>query len=374
MDMFALLGFGYLALFLVTVILPWVNRARIGALKAEVAALRLTVRALAARLEDEASGPVADAPPEPAPEPEAAAAVPPASQAPGSKAEDGRIHQPPAAPPPPDQPRKRIFAFRPGLELQLGARLPVWVGGIALALAGFFLVKYSIDQNLLTPAVRVILGGLLGLGLLASGHWVRGRQSFANGRRIAQSLSGAGLAVLYLALYAATSLYDLIPGFLGFLGLAATTATALTLSLRHGAPIALLGLVGGFVTPLLMGAQAPSTALLFAYLYLLFAAAMIVIRQRNWWLLSLPTLAGVFLWTGYWLVAGFAPDETVWLGLFLLAVSATIVIAARPAGRGAEMKIGELATPSALLNYLGLAGALGLMGAIAGAAGFGTLE
>ena len=76
-------------------------------------------------------------------------------------------------------------------------------GGVALALAGFFLVKYSIDQNLLSPAVRVILGGLFGLGLLGAGHWLRAKPDLANGRRIAQSLSGAGLAVLYLALYAA---------------------------------------------------------------------------------------------------------------------------------------------------------------------------
>ena len=196
----------------------------------------------------------------------------------------------------------------------------------------------------------------------------------ANGRRIAQALSGAGVAVLYLALYAATSLYALIPESLGFAGLAVTTAGALALSLRHGAPIALLGLMGGFATPLLLDAQAPSAPLLFLYLYLVFAGLMIVIRQRNWWLLSLPTLMGAFLWVGYWMFTYGADGDGLWLGLFLLAVSATIVVGNRPKARASSWRLRDLLAPAALLNYLGLAGAIGLMGLVAADAGFGTLE
>src|SRR5688500_3578160 len=48
-----------------------------------------------------------------------------------------------------------------GLERQFGAVLPVWVGGIAIAFAGFFLVKYSIENQLVGPHMRVVLGGLL---------------------------------------------------------------------------------------------------------------------------------------------------------------------------------------------------------------------
>ena len=89
-----------------------------------------------------------------------------------------------------------------GFEQQFGARFPVWIGGIALALAGFFLVKYSIDNNLLSPAVRVTLGGILGVALLYSAKWVRSKPDFANGVRIAQSLAGAGIAILYVVSFA----------------------------------------------------------------------------------------------------------------------------------------------------------------------------
>ena len=48
----------------------------------------------------------------------------------------------------------------------------VWLGGVALALGGAFLVKLSIDYGLLTPAVRVALGVLLGLALWAGAEWI----------------------------------------------------------------------------------------------------------------------------------------------------------------------------------------------------------
>ncbi len=56
------------------------------------------------------------------------------------------------------------------LESRLGARWAVWVGGIALALGGVFMVKYSIDAGLLSPAVRLTLAALFGLLLVAAGR------------------------------------------------------------------------------------------------------------------------------------------------------------------------------------------------------------
>jgi uncharacterized membrane protein len=95
-------------------------------------------------------------------------------------------------------------------EKQLGERLPVWIGGVALALSGFFLVKYSIEQSLISPSIRIAMGAIFGTALLYGAKWVRVRPNFANGVRISQSLAGAGIAVLYLASYASVNLYHLI--------------------------------------------------------------------------------------------------------------------------------------------------------------------
>jgi uncharacterized membrane protein len=259
-------------------------------------------------------------------------------------------------------------------EQQFGARLPVWFGGIALALAGFFLVKYSIENSLLSPAVRVILGGFLGGALLFGADLVRRKPDFADGIRIAQSLSGAGIAVLYVSLFAASSLYQLIPNLLGFAGLGAVTATAVILSLRYGPPIALLGLVGGFLTPALVGSSDPSAPILFIYLYFVFSGLMIVIKRQNWWMLSVPTLLGTFLWVVFWMTSSFTPADTIWLGLFLVAVSSTIVISSNRACEEGSADITDVFKLTSALNYVGLGGAMILMGVIAGKAGFGVLE
>ena len=74
-----------------------------------------------------------------------------------------------AAPPPLPSPPPAD----PGFEERLGTRWVVWIGGLALALGGFFLVRYSIEAGLIGPRVRIMLGGLFALALLVAGEWSR---------------------------------------------------------------------------------------------------------------------------------------------------------------------------------------------------------
>jgi len=60
-----------------------------------------------------------------------------------------------------------------GFEERFGTRWVVWVGGIALALGGIFLVRYSIEQGLIGPGARIMLGALLAAALIAAGEWQR---------------------------------------------------------------------------------------------------------------------------------------------------------------------------------------------------------
>ena len=62
-------------------------------------------------------------------------------------------------------------------EQQIAERWMVWLGGLALALGGVFLVKYTIDQGLLGPKMRILLGLLLALAMIATGEWVRRKGS-----------------------------------------------------------------------------------------------------------------------------------------------------------------------------------------------------
>ncbi|HTU10206.1 MAG TPA: DUF2339 domain-containing protein [Allosphingosinicella sp.] len=222
----------------------------------------------------------------------------------------------------PEQPRETLGGL---FERLVAGKLLIWLGGIALVLAAIFLIRYSIEVGLITPAARMAGAGLFGLALVGAGEYAR-RGRFADDPRIAQALVGAGIAVLYATIYGTHSLYALIDSRAAFLGMAAVTAAALGLSLRHGAPTAIMGLVGGFLTPLLVGSQNQSAAPLLAYLALLDLALFALAWKRGWtWLAAAATLLS-FFWTFY-VVADRSAADALLGGIFIaaLALGASLV-------------------------------------------------
>ncbi len=144
-----------------------------------------------------------------------------------------------ASPQPSVAPRPAVGGERLSLEHLLGARGFVWIGGLSIALAGAFFVKYSLDQGLLSPALRIVIGALFGLVLLAAGEWMRSRST-----SIAQALVAAGFADLFASLFAAHALYDLIPAPIDFALLAAVTFAGILAALRHGPFVGIVGMAG----------------------------------------------------------------------------------------------------------------------------------
>lgn len=203
-----------------------------------------------------------------------------------------------------------------GFEQRLGARGFVWLGGACVALAGAFLVKYSIDEGLLGPTTRVILGILLGIALLVGADYMRRRSG-----TIGQALAAAGIADLYACLFAAVALYGLLPPALAFVILAAITFLAIALALRHGPFVGLVGLAGGFITPAIVSTGEPNPAVLFSYLYLLQLGALWLERQRGWWYLPAIAIAGGLLWA--LIVVALPPDAD---GTRIAAYSAPVFL------------------------------------------------
>lgn len=251
-------------------------------------------------------------------------------------------------------------------EFNFGKKLPVWIGGIALALAGFFLVKYAIDEGWLTKEVRIFLGFVFGIGMIAAASYIRlGKPDMADGARIAQALTGAGIADLYATIFTATMMFHLIPPLTGFIGMAVVTAAAVILSVRHGMPIAILGLLGGFLTPALIHTGHPSAPMLFSYLFMLVIGFFSVIVMLSWWVLAIPVLLLSFLWVPVWLLMPtyFHPDDGIWLGLFLLAVATVAIFASGKAiktGKPQDTDWGKN------LSYFAITGAIVLMAVVTG--------
>lgn len=177
------------------------------------------------------------------------------------------------------------------------SKIAVWVGGIALIMAGFYMVKYSIDSGRLTPVVRIWLTVGSGALLCVAGFVIGIKSAMAANERIGQALAGAGIACLYFAAYAAVHLYSFLSPGQGFVAMLAVTVLAVALSLKNGAPIAMMGLVGGFLTPWLMSTGSNDTVMLFSYLFLLYCGAQFFCMRRGWWALLLGSLVAAYLWS-----------------------------------------------------------------------------
>ncbi len=247
-----------------------------------------------------------------------------------------------------------------GFEDLFGRKLPIWAGGVTLAVAGILLVKYSIDAGLLSPAIRVLLGLLFGAGLIGGAEFALRQKERVRDDRVHQALSGAGIASLYAAIVAAANLYQLIGPGLAFVGLVAVTALALGLSLRFGAPSALLGLAGGLAAPALVQAQEPNVPLLCTYLALAMGGLGALSRRQRWLWLGLGALVGGAGW-GLILIlrGGLDFASTLSVGALVLIAGVALPALAFPRTSKAALRGGGALAAAAQIALLVATGGFG---------------
>src|SRR5437762_3510704 len=200
-------------------------------------------------------------------------------------------------PPPPTEPPPPAKSF----EERFGASWVVWIGGLALALGGIFLVQFSIEAGLIGPGVRIFLGGLLAAALIAAGEWTRRNDQLAGfagvpTAHIPSILTAAGTTVAYATIYAAYALYEfLVPGT-AFVLLGIVALATLAAALLHGPALAALGQVGAFVAPMLVATELPNYWALYLYLAVVTAASFALARARLWRWLAVTAVVFGTLW------------------------------------------------------------------------------
>ncbi|WP_120498376.1 DUF2339 domain-containing protein [Kiloniella sp. EL199] len=182
----------------------------------------------------------------------------------------------------------------------------VWLGSLTVIIGGVFLIKYSIENDLLSPGFRITCGVLFGLALMAGGEWLRRRpieQAIAalKPNHVPPALTAAGLAITYGSIYAAYGLYDLVPPLIAFILLTIVAIAGLGLSLLQGPLIAAMGMAGAFVIPMLVSTGNSSAWALFSYLSFITASALAVVRYQSWWWLGWMSLTGSVLWQLIWM-------------------------------------------------------------------------
>ena len=199
----------------------------------------------------------------------------------------------PASPPPPKG---------QSLEDAIGGKWAVWVGGVALALGAVFLAKYSIEQGLLSPATRLVLGFVFSLALIAAGEWTRRRgatYSIAGFERanVPATLTTAGTIGAFAAMYVAYAVYGFIGPLLAFVGLGLLATGTMLAAVLHGPALAALGLLGAYAAPFMVSTQDPSPWGLALYVLAVSTAAYGVARMRLWRWLAISTAVGLILFT-----------------------------------------------------------------------------
>ncbi|MEO6246660.1 MAG: DUF2339 domain-containing protein [Opitutaceae bacterium] len=245
----------------------------------------------------------------------------------------------PAVEPPPISPPLAESPARPAINWEqfMGAKLFAWLGGLAAFLAAAFFVKYSFEHNLIPPEMRVAIGYLFAIGLVIGGLKIpRERYDVT-----AQTLIATGIVSLDGVTFACNAHYHfpffgLVPTFLL---MALITAAAFLLAVRLEARvIAVLGILGGFLTPTLLSTGVDNPAGLFGYLALLNIGLIAVALHRRWDFL-LPLGAGgtilmQFGWAERFLNAAKAPTAMI-VCLSFCALFLAAYFVARRVGRGA---------------------------------------
>jgi uncharacterized membrane protein len=213
-----------------------------------------------------------------------------------------------------------------------GGNTVVRMGVLVLFVGLAFLAKYAVDHALLPPELRLAGIACAGIGLFGFGFWLRRRE----GRlAYALTLQGAGVAVLYLTVFAAFRLYQFLPAGSAFvmLGLICAFSAAIALA-QNSMAMAFIGFAGGFAAPILVSTGSGNHVNLFSYYLVLNLAIVTMAWFKAWRALNLLGFFATFGVATAWGALRYqreqlASTEPFLIAFFLLFVVASLLYATR---------------------------------------------
>jgi uncharacterized membrane protein len=169
------------------------------------------------------------------------------------------------------------------MEFAIASTWLLRLGVLILVMGMGFFLKYSIDHGYIKPHGRVGLAILAGVGMLAFGTQLLGKTYHAFGL----GMIGAGIATLYFAAFAASNFYHLINAGVAFALMALITVCAGALAVRFNAMVvAILGILGGYGTPVMLSTGSANLPGLFSYELLLGCGVLGISYYKKWHLLN----------------------------------------------------------------------------------------
>ena len=204
------------------------------------------------------------------------------------------------------------------------------VGVLVLFVGVGFLLKYAAEHVTVPIELRVAGVALGGIVLLVLGWRLRDRRS-----AYAMILQGGGVGVLYLTVFAGLKLYALVPPTMAFALLLLIAALSSWLAIKQDAiALAAVGVIGGFLAPILTSSGAGNHVLLFSYYAILNAAVLFIAWFKAWRLLNLLGFVCTFVIGTVWGVtryraSDFATTEPFLILFFLFYVAIAVLYAVK---------------------------------------------
>jgi uncharacterized membrane protein len=197
-------------------------------------------------------------------------------------------------------------ASRGSLEQRIGGNWLNRIGVFAIIVGVGFFLKYAFESDWIGPRERVAAGIVAGIGLLFAGDRLTARGL----RHYGQGLVGGGIGILYLSIYAAFGFYNLIAQPIAFVCMALVTTTAVWLAVRQNAlGIAMLGALGGFLTPVILSTNRDNQIGLFTYLLVLDLGVLAVGWFKAWRSLDYLAFMATALVSTAWIQEWYEPAK-----------------------------------------------------------------
>lgn len=202
-------------------------------------------------------------------------------------------------------------AFHSQTESKVKTNFEKWIGenltgkiGIAITVIGVAIgAKYAIDNQLISPLTRIILGYLVGIALF--GFAVKLKEKYENFSAVL--LSGA-MAILYFITYAAYSFYNLIPQAVAFALMVVFTSFTVIAAIKYNRQIiAQFGLVGAYAVPFLLSDGSGKVSVLFSYMAIINGGILFIAFKRYWKPLYYSSFVLTWLIFSAWYVLSYEP-------------------------------------------------------------------
>lgn len=165
------------------------------------------------------------------------------------------------------------------MEYAVASQWLLRVGVLILVVGVGFFLKYSIENDLISPVGRVALAAIAGLTMLVAGTRLLGEKYHVFG----QGLMGGGLAILYFSVFAAANFYHLIEALPAFVLMGLITVLAGGIAVRFNSIlVAVLGIIGGYGTPIMLHTAGVNFPGLYGYMLVLGCGVLAMCYWKNW--------------------------------------------------------------------------------------------